>query len=588
MKLLLPFVLSVLVPVLSCFAMDNNVHEHHHHGADEAQEMGPAMPGQPMQNDMATGGNAAHGAHAGHSMVNDSQGNSVMVMRGIPLWLFVGGAAAIILVSFLIVVWLDPKGTRTGFRRNLIKNKKVYAFVKKRSFQAIPQLLMMGVLVFLIYAGLAGSQQNNIAPLAVWTVWWAGLIYAVALVGPLFCFMCPWDGFANLFSRLNMFVRGTSASLNLSFPRWLGNVYPAIVLFVGLTWLELGYGVTTSPKVTAYMGLGMTMMAVAAALVWEDKKFCTHMCPVGRISGIYANFSPVELRARNLKACAKCETEDCLHGNELGYACPTGISLKTIPDASECIFCTECIKSCRKNNVAFNVRPFAADLSSTMRIPMDMAWLALVLLTLTLFHGFSMTTAWENFVPGSNSVLKWTQLQLGTPKVVNFTIWMLVFLLVPVFLYWVSNAMAQRLAPLQGQDSSKDAVRVLFTRYAVSLLPIALFYHLAHNSMHLMAEGMQVIPALGDPLGRGVNYWGLTDFVPPALPESVIWNIQVLLVIVGHIVGVVVAHRVARSLYTTRKEAMWSLIPLTVLMIGISVFGLWLMYVDMNMRSGRM
>ena len=53
------------------------------------------------------------------------------------------------------------------------------------------------------------AAKPNPLPLAVWTVWWAGLIFAVAVLGPAFCFACPWDGLANLATRLRLAARET-------------------------------------------------------------------------------------------------------------------------------------------------------------------------------------------------------------------------------------------------------------------------------------------------------------------------------------------------------------------------------------------
>ena len=51
--------------------------------------------------------------------------------------------------------------------------------MRNRWFQVVPQLLMVALFVFLIYAGLAGSRVRNITPVAVWTLWWGGLIFAI-------------------------------------------------------------------------------------------------------------------------------------------------------------------------------------------------------------------------------------------------------------------------------------------------------------------------------------------------------------------------------------------------------------------------
>jgi len=509
-------------------------------------------------------------------------GTLMTVMRGIPPWLFLIAVAAVIVVSFLVV---ERFGSQPSDKRvNLIKKRRLYEVVRSRWFQAVPQLVALGVFGVVVYTGLFGSPIRNLAPVLVWTLWWGGLIFAVALLGPAFCFVCPWDALANLVSRLSLTRRTESLSFGLRPPAWLRTVWPAIVLFALLTWAELGLGITTDPRGTAYLGLGMAALAVGTALLFEKKTFCRYLCPVGRIQGIYSNFSPIELRPRNPRACEKCTTEDCLNGNERGYPCPTGLSLKVIQDSSYCIGCTECVKSCNKHNVALNLRPFATDLSKIGRPRRDEVWLAVSLLALTLFHGLTMTTAWETFAPGQPSLLKWMHTRLGTPQTLSFTLGMIAAVTLPILLYWVSCALGARLTRGSGVRAG-----TLFSAYTFSLLPIALFYHLAHNSMHVLMEGGHVLPLLSDPLGRGTNYFGTASVhVGAVLGETPLAMFQVGLILVGHVFGVVVAHRISRRLYADPKQARKSLIPMTAMMVLLSVAALSLMVLDMNMRTGRM
>ena len=131
--------------------------------------------------------------------------------------------------------------------------------------------------------------------------------------------------------------------------------------------------------------------------------------------------------------------------------------------------------------------------------------------------------------------------------------------------------------------------RSLFIDYAWSVLPVALFYHLAHNSMHLFMEGQDVVPALSDPLGRGWNLFGTAGMhMDPILGQNATWAVQVALVLVGHLFGVVVAHRISRRIFADKKQATRSLLPMLGMMVLLSIGGLWLMHLDMNMRMGRM
>lgn len=515
-----------------------------------------------------------------------TESGEVMVMGGIPLWLFLSGVAGILLLSFVGTEWLAPRSpTRSpgGFRLDLIRNRRVYALVRNRWFQAGPQLVMAAILLFLIYIGLFGSRVANLTPIAVWTLWWGGLIFAVLLLGSAWCFVCPWDGLANLFSRLRLAARVEPLSLGISFPPWLANVYLAIGLFVLLTWLELGFGVTTNPRSTAYMGLGMAALAIGFALLFDGKRFCAHACPVGRICGVYSRFSPIEIRARKARTCQACRTEDCLHGNDRGYPCPTGLSLKTITSSTLCTMCTECVKSCDKQNIALNLRPFGSGLREIRTPRRDEAWLALVLLVLTLFHGLTMTPAWEDLRPGQDSLLKWMSVTFGTSSTVNFTVAMAFICAAPIGLYWLCCRLG---AYLGGEGVTPGR---LFVSYAYSLLPVALFYHLAHNLMHLLMEGGEIVPLVSDPMGDGSNYLGTASaHVGHLVAESTMWYAQVSLILIGHIFGIIVAHRIGRGLYKTRRAASLGSLPMLALMIAISIGGLYLMHLDMNMRIGRM
>lgn len=528
----------------------------------------------------------AYGHGMGTHEHYETEEGAVMVMDGVPLWLVLLGVAGVILLSFVATERWAPKVGR-GFRLDLLRRRRVYAFVRSRWFQAVPQLLMVGVLGALIYVGLFGSPLANATPVVVWTLWWAGLIFAVLVLASAWCFVCPWDGLANLATRLRAAARVETLSLSLRFPSWAKNVYPAIALFVILTWLELGWGVTTDARATAYMGLGMAGMAVAAALLWDGKRFCAHMCPVGRICGIYSTFSPIEIRARKPRACLTCTTEDCLNGNERGYPCPTGLSLKVLQSSAHCTMCTECVKSCNRQNVAVNLRPFGSDLRDVRAPRLDEAWLAVVLLSLTLFHGLSMTPVWEGFAPGSASILKGLQLGLGVSRTASFTIAMVVACALPVGLYSLCCVVAARWAGAGRPEAPR--ARELFVRYAYSLLPIALFYHLAHNLMHLLMEGGEAVPLLSDPMGTGADYLGTRGVqVGGLVSETTLGALQVGLILVGHVFGVLVAHRLGRGLYDDPRARTRSLVPMTAMMILLSVAGLSLMHMDMNMRLGRM
>jgi hypothetical protein len=116
-----------------------------------------------------------------------------------------------------------------------------------------------------------------------------------------------------------------------------------------------------------------------------------------------------------------------------------------------------------------------------------------------------------------------------------------------------------------------------------SLLPIAFGYLVAHNAEYLAINGQLFVPLLGNPAGiSGVKllpapFNDSYEINPNLLPSSVVWYIQVALIIVVHIAAVVLAHRyltrASRSVARARRSE-W---PWIVAMVGYTMTSLWLL-----------
>jgi hypothetical protein len=128
-----------------------------------------------------------------------------------------------------------------------------------------------------------------------------------------------------------------------------------------------------------------------------------------------------------------------------------------------------------------------------------------------------------------------------------------------------------------------------FVRYAYALLPIALFYHLAHNMEHLLMEGPKVVALLSDPFGWNWNVLGTAHWrIPPLVSLDVLWIVQVVLVLVGHVYSLWIAHHTSRQLFQDIASARRSQAPMLVAMIAFSIFSLWLLKQPMEMRTSAM
>jgi len=121
------------------------------------------------------------------------------------------------------------------------------------------------------------------------------------------------------------------------------------------------------------------------------------------------------------------------------------------------------------------------------------------------------------------------------------------------------------------------------SRIALSLLPIALAYHLSHYLTVLLVNGQYALLALSDPLGTGADWLGLgaypvtTSFLNNLADVELIWQVQTGLIVGGHLLAVLIAHAIALDLYPDRRSATLSQIPLAILMVAYTALGLWLL-----------
>jgi hypothetical protein len=111
-------------------------------------------------------------------------------------------------------------------------------------------------------------------------------------------------------------------------------------------------------------------------------------------------------------------------------------------------------------------------------------------------------------------------------------------------------------------------------RFAHTLVPIAFAYAFAHYFTLVIFEGQQVIAALSDPFGLGWDLFGTAErrivfFITTTTP---VWYVQVASIVVGHVLGVVLAHD--RALADFGPDAIRSQYAMLILMIALTSLGL--------------
>lgn len=122
-----------------------------------------------------------------------------------------------------------------------------------------------------------------------------------------------------------------------------------------------------------------------------------------------------------------------------------------------------------------------------------------------------------------------------------------------------------------------------FGRLALSLLPIAFAYHIAHYLTAFLVNGQHTLAAISDPLAIGADLLGLqpfyvtTGFFNQLETVRLIWLTQAGAVVLGHVWSVLLAHRIALDLFPDHRRAALATLPLSLFMIGYTMLGLWLL-----------
>jgi len=180
----------------------------------------------------------------------------------LPVWMFVYGAAGAVVVSFAALAAFWPVARLQGGVAGVAlapASRTGWTAAVAGAARAV------GVVLFLVVLGAAvfgpAEAADNLAPAAVYIVFWVGLMFASALVGEVWRAISPFPALAAAVDRL----RGRPAGE----PYLLGH-WPAVGLLFGFVWLELAYPDRADPRLLAVAVILYTAVVVAGAARWGD------------------------------------------------------------------------------------------------------------------------------------------------------------------------------------------------------------------------------------------------------------------------------------------------------------------------------
>lgn len=198
------------------------------------------------------------------------------------------------------------------------------------------------------------------------------------------------------------------------------------------------------------------------------------------------------------------------------------------------------------------------NLAATPPAP-DITPVVLIVLGSTAFDGLSRTSWWSGIVAGSS---RSAYLAIGT-----------LGLVASLVIVRVSYEVAVKLTT-QLANGLVDAR----AQFAHALVPIAIGYTVAHYLSFALFQGQEGFLLANDPLGKGWNLFGLAgDSVNYVfITTSLLALLQVGALVVGHVVGVVLAHDRSVALMDP-VDSRRGQYPVLLLMIAYTVTGIALL-----------
>ncbi len=414
----------------------------------------------------------------------------------------------------------------------------------------VPWVLVTATLPFFVLAILTGlygtpAGNRNFGIVFVWIVWWALLMLVlVPLAGRLWCAVCPIPVPGEWLQRRAFIGAGPEHKLHtlgLHWPKRLNNIWLQNAAFILVALFSKV--VLTTPFVSGLVLLFFGLVAVATSLLFERRVFCRYLCPVGGFIGVYAQLAPIEVRVKDPQVCRSHTDKSCYSGSAAGYGCPWMVYPGTLAKNTYCGLCTECLKTCSRDNVGIFARPFGADLVSQKGRRLDEAYRALMMLAIAPIYAIVFMGPWAEIKEAAYAV--------GTPAWWLYAIALLALTIVVVpGLFYLCTALARKIA------DAAVSTRKLFVEYAYALLPLGLAAWMAFNVSFVLINISYAWPVISDPFGWGWNLFGTAVWTWTPYLAGFQPLMQVPILLVGLVAAIAVALKTARGLEAPARAAL--------------------------------
>lgn len=423
--------------------------------------------------------------------------------------------------------------------------------------------MTLPIFLLAILTGLFGTPagSRNFGIIFVWIVWWALLILVmVPFAGRAWCAICPIPAPGEWFQRRALVQpRGGSKlyTLGRKFPRRLKNIWLQNAAFLSVALFSIV--ILTTPFVTALVLLAFVVLAMATSMLFERRVFCRYLCPVGGFIGLYSQVAPIEVRVKDAAVCKTHTEKTCYVGSDSGYGCPWLVYPAALDKNTYCGMCTECLKTCPRDNIGIFLRAPGKDLFTTQGRRLDEAYKAFIMLTCALAYSIVLIGPW--------AVLRETAYAVGAPIWWLYAfIFLAANLIIVPGIFFGCALLARKLA------FNKFSLRRTFVEYSYVLVPLGLAAWAAFTLSFVLSNFSYAFQVLSDPFGWGWNLFGTSAWSWTPYLAGLQPFLQIPILLVGLMASIGIALRTARAQGVRQHAAL----PIVAFCTAFTVVLLWL------------
>jgi len=456
----------------------------------------------------------------------------------IPMSWVIVAACWVVLLSFLLTPFLkqssfDPAGRKANFIFQLDQKLDRLPQVQP-AWTRFLKFSSVGLLILTWCTALWGSADPlmNFSPTFIWIVWWLGTSFASMLFGNVWNKLDPWLALFQGFEYLLSLVKGRKNSNDssaekflLRWPDHLGR-WPACTFLLLWCGFEVIYPIASMPHRIGYW------IAVYSLSMW---------------AGMWL-FGPSTWRNH--------------------------------ADGFNLYF--ELIGQTRAMLLSRNKEPCQVVVQNKSS-QISIIALVIAIFTSVLFDGLHAGPMWLLFEKIAGKI-PFIQSDVNGYLLGSLGLLSLWILLISIYLFtcFITRVLLQIGTPTTLPGRKMDVTHLdLASSFLSSLMPIAMAYLIAHNFSSFFIQGQNIIALASDPFGIGMNLWGTAQYYPDIglIDAKVTWYVATFSIVIGHVISVFLAHRVADYYSTqfgqTKPLSSWVLnIPMTLVMIGFTALSM--------------